>query len=155
MSTNEPKPARDLLPTDGPPRSSGHSTQRDAPAADDPVLEARLAIVDAVFETIWNGRWKGLAVTIDGLEEFDPLSVWRNNLRGLKGHEFEFGVEQAKMLPDPYPPTPGQFRELCKAAPMPEADRKRLASYKERRRLTEEDRKRAREHLAKMRAMLS
>jgi hypothetical protein len=144
----------DLLPTEGPPQSSERSTPRGAPAADDPVLEARLAIVDAVFETIWNGRWKGLTVVIDGLEEFDPLSVWRNNLRGLKGHEFEFGIEQAKVLPDPYPPTPGQFRELCKAAPMPEADRKRLASYKKGRRLTDEDRKRARAHLAKMRAML-
>lgn len=155
MSTNEPKAAADLLPTDALPQSSERSTPPGAQAVDDPVLEARLAIVDAVFETIWNGRWKGLAVTIDGLEEFDPLSVWRNNLRGLKGHEFEFGIEQAKLLPDPYPPTPGQFRELCRAAPMPEGERKRIANYTTRRRLTEEDRQRAKEHLAKLRAMLA
>lgn len=158
MNGSEPRKASDLMPTVEQQQSSEHTQPSGSPTAGapDPTVEARLAVIDAVFVQIWGGRWRGLTVEIDGLEEFDPMSVWRNNVIGLTGRQFEHGIEECKRSASNYPPTPGQFRELCKAAgddPV-ELERKRIANYHVGRKLTDEERIEAREKLAKLRAML-
>jgi hypothetical protein len=154
MSSSEPRSASQLLKTDDLRQLSEPSQPSAAPKADDPRTDARVAIIDAVFETIWPGRWKGVTVLIDGEEHVDPLSVWRANVANLHDWQFEAGIDWYKRCDREWPPTPGQFGVTCRGmappiAPAPDQP-KRLQQIG----MTDRQRELARYQIRKMRELL-
>lgn len=153
-----PRQADELLtefaPNGGSPRSA-LSMPSEAPnerreRRNDPASETRLRVLDAIMREVWPRLWGGLEVEIDGIDQIDPLSVWRANVIGLSDAEFAYGIDMAKQSAREFPPNPGQFREWCKAAPPPPT----LALTHQRRPWTDAERQRAAEHVERMREML-
>lgn len=108
-------------------------------------------MLDSVFREVWPRLWDGLSMMIDGMEQFDPVSVWRHNVMGLTERQFLHGITMVKETTREYPCNPGQFREWCKAAGEDPAEQMlRLKKQP----MDERQRQRASEHIQTMRRLL-